>query len=185
MKRDVQPQSDQFLNNIDNITQKNSKIQRINPKQLLTKNRDDIIVRQNFLDEIINQQQNIKKTIYYQFISDKERGIVREPQQASKNFLKLYDEIKKNNICEPILVGKYNSPILKTRYLIKNLKFWNEYENQSGYQLIDGAHRLSIALFLNLDSIPVKIITAKGFEIPDYTQFLKLKREEYLKEIGN
>ena len=67
----------------------------------------------------------------------------------------------------------------------KNLKFWNEYENQSGYQLIDGAHRLSIALFLNLDIIPVKIITAKGFEIPDYTQFLKLKREEYLKKIGN
>lgn len=58
------------------------------------------------------------------------------------------------------------------------------YKNQFGYQIIDGAHRLAIALFLNLDTIPVKIITAKGFEIPDYTQFLKLKREEYLKKIG-
>lgn len=184
MKRDLQPQSNHFLNDIDEISQKNAQIQTINPKHLLTKNRDDIIIRQNFLDEVINQQQNIEKTIYYQFISDKERGISRDPKLASKDFLKLYDEIKKNKICEPILVGKYNSPILKTRYLLKNLKYWNEYKNQFGYQIIDGAHRLAIALFLNLDTIPVKIITAKGFEIPDYTQFLKLKREEYLKKIG-
>ena len=183
MKRDLQPESNSFLNNLDDLSQKNAKIQKINPKQLLTKNRDDIVMRQNFLDEIVNQQQNIEKTIYYQFISDRERGITRDPKQSSKNFLKLYDEIKKNKIREPILVGIYNSPILKTRYLLKNLKFWNEYENLSGYQLIDGAHRLAIALFLNLDSIPVKIITAKGFEIPDYTQFLKLKREEYLQKI--
>jgi len=71
---------------------------------------------------------------------------------------------------EPIIVGKYNNSVLKTRHIIKGTKFWSEIQNKTGYQLIDGAHRLSIALFLQHKEIPVKVIRPLTFEIPNYTK---------------
>ena len=45
---------------------------------------------------------------------------------------------------------------------------------------MDGAHRLSIAFFLKFDKIPVKIIEPVGFEIPNYSEYIKHKEKEYL-----
>lgn len=53
-------------------------------------------------------------------------------------------------------------------------------ENDSGFQLMDGAHRLAVAIFLKLNKIPVKIISPVGFEIPNYTEYINSKEKEYL-----
>ena len=59
-------------------------------------------------------------------------------------------------------------------------KIWFEMENITEYQLLDGAHRLAIALFKKMNEVPVKIIKPLGFEIPNYTEYLKYKEKEYL-----
>ena len=80
-------------------------------------------------------------------------------------------------------VGKYNSKYVKTYHNYKGNKHWKKYENKTGYQIIDGAHRLSLALFLKLDSVPVKIYNPLFFKIPDFTEYICKKEKEYNKNI--
>lgn len=180
MKRERQPQNNPFLWYIDNLKEKFSKTRFLDPKLLLTENRHDISLRIDFLNEVIEHKQDATKTKYFKFIIDKDKGISRDPTNIITDFLNLYSDIKKNNICNPVLVGKYTSSKIPTRYIFKNQKFWFDMENKSGYQLMDGAHRLSVALFLQISLIPVKIINPLAFEIPNYTQYLKKKEKEYL-----
>jgi hypothetical protein len=177
MKRERQPQSNPFLWYIDNLQEKFSKITFLDPKLLLTENRHDILLRVDFLTEVIINKQDSSKTKYFKFIIDKDKGISRDPTNVTSDFLNLYYDIKQNNIVSPILVGKYDSSKIPTRYIFENQKFWFDIENKSGYQLMDGAHRLSVALFLEISSIPVKIINSLAFEIPNYTQYIKKKEK--------
>ena len=62
-------------------------------------------------------------------------------------------------------------------------KNWVDLPNENGYQVINGAHRLAVALFLNLDEIPVRIYRSLSFEIPNYTDYIRIKESEYLKKI--
>ena len=52
-------------------------------------------------------------------------------------------------------------------------------------QIINGAHRLSVALFLGFDKVPVKIYKSLSFEIPNYTEYIKIKEPEYLEKLRN
>lgn len=183
MSRDLQPQSNSFLNLIDTISSKIGSTKTIDSSLLLTENRGDILLRKNFLDDIISKNKTPNQTLYYQFISDSDRGISRNPDESSKNFLELFEDIKLHGVKKPLLITKITSKILNARYIFQNEKHWKKYENFSGFQLVDGAHRLAILLYLNTKNIPVKIIHSRGFEIPDYTEFLKLKSKGYLKNI--
>ena len=100
-----------------------------------------------------------------------------------KNFTTLYYEIKNESIKKPIIVGKFDSEYINTRYFLNNQKIWKVYRNESNYQLIDGAHRLAIAEFLQYEEVPVKIIKPHSFEIPNYTDYIRIKEPEYLKNI--
>ncbi|MDC0211419.1 hypothetical protein OAK30_03050 [Candidatus Nitrosopelagicus sp.] len=180
MKRERQPQSNGFLWEIDNLQTILTKISFLNPELLNTSNRKDIELRIRFLDDVINHEMAIDKTKYYKFISESDKGISRNPERATKSFINLFHDINQNKISTPILIGKYTSKKIKTRYIIKNKKSWSEIENITGYQLLDGAHRLAIALFKKMNHIPVKIIKPLGFEIPNYTEYLKYKEKEYL-----
>jgi len=177
MKRERQPQSNPFLWYIDNLKEKFSKITFLDPTLLLTENRYDISLRVDFLTEVIRDEQEANKTKYFKFITDKDKGIFRDHATVISNFLNLYYDIKNNDIVHPLLVGKYDSSKIPTRYILENQKFWFDIENKSGYQLMDGAHRLSIALFLEIPKIPVKIISPLAFEAPNYTQYIKQKEK--------
>jgi len=180
MKRERQPQSNRFLWYVDTLKEKFSKIEFLDPKLLLTENRYDISLRIDFLNEVIKKKQVANKTKYFKFITDKDKGISRDPKNIITNFLNLYNDIKKNNMKNPILVGNYSSQNISTRYISENQKFWLDIKNKTGYQLMDGAHRLSVALFLKIPLIPVKIIHPLAFEVPNYTEYIKKKEKEYL-----
>jgi hypothetical protein len=180
MTRQRQPMNNRLLWLIEIIQEKINKTTSLDPKNLYTENRKDIEYRVEFLQNIMEKKTPYEKTKYYHFISDTDKGITRNPNIASKEFLQLCENIKQNGILEPIIVGKYNNPVLKTRHIIKGTKFWSEIQNKTGYQLIDGAHRLAIALFLQHKKIPVKVIRPFTFEIPNYTSYLETKEKEYL-----
>lgn len=180
MKRERQPQCNRFLWNIDNLKVKFSKLDFLDPKLLLTENRFDISLRIDFLNDVIANKQPANKTKYFKFIIDKDKGISRDPNNTINDFLNLFYDIQKNKIKNPILIVKFSSLKIPTRYIFENQKFWFDIENKTDYQLMDGAHRLSVALFLEIPLIPVKIINPLAFEIPNYTQYIKKKEKEYL-----
>jgi len=180
MNRERQPQSNFLLWNIDNIKIKFAQTEFLKPELLLTKNRLDINLRIKFLEEIFEGGKSCEETQYFKFISDKDKGIGRDAEKAVKDFEDLFQSIKNNGILKPILVGKYTHKKIKTRYIVNEEKKWIVMENDSGFQLMDGAHRLAVAIFLKLNKIPVKIISPVGFEIPNYTEYINSKEKEYL-----
>lgn len=175
--------SQRFLEKIDHIREFFLPKQFLDPKKLFTSNRLDIEYRINFLENVLGKNISFKNTLYYQFVSDKERNLFLTGDELSKNFLKLADEVQQNGIQNPIIVGKFGTKMIKTHYFINKKFNLKEYPNETGYQLIDGAHRLSLALFLKLDSIPVKIYSPLYFEIPNFTDYIHLKEKEYKKKV--
>ena len=170
---------------IDLIQQRSVKSCFLSPKILLTENRKDIEYRIKFLKDVLQNNIPLQNTLYYQFIGDHDKGIIEDVETVSKKFIKLHDDIKKNGILEPIILGSYSKKIIKTRYVFHNKKTWINIDNENKLQIINGAHRLSVALFLGLDKVPVKIYTSLSFEIPNYTEYIKIKEPEYLRNLAN
>ena len=137
----------------------------IDPRRLTSPSRADIWVRFEFLQlyELWRSKypdedssifiEGATNEIYPRFISDHRRtpAIPLEPMSAMKGFIWLYDKINKNRWkdIDPILVRK----------------------ETTGFTLIDGAHRLAIALFLRLEEIPVKFVQSNDNPL-DYSAFL-------------
>ena len=172
-----------LLLKVDHLKEAASQITYLPPKELITNNRKDILYRIDFLNEIINKKIPPKKTLYYQFVSDPNRALKISADDMLKNFITAYHEIKNESIKNPIPVGKYDSEFINTRYILNNKKIWKVYRNESKYQLIDGAHRLAIAEFLQHDKVPVKIFKPHSFEIPNYTDYIGIKETEYKNKI--
>lgn len=170
---------------IDLIQQRSVKSCFLSPKILLTENRKDIEYRIKFLKDVLQNNIPLQNTLYYQFIGDHDKGIIEDVENVSKKFIKLHDDIKKNNIVEPIILGSYSKKNIKTRYVLHNKKTWINIDNKHKLQIINGAHRLSVALFLGFDKVPVKIYKSLSFEIPNYTEYIKIKESEYLKNLRN
>jgi hypothetical protein len=174
-----------FLERVDHFREFFLPIKSLDPKKLFTSNRLDIEYRVNFLENILEKKIPFKNTLYYQFVSDKDRNLFLTGNELSKNFLQLSDEVNQYGIQKPIIVGKFETKTIKTQYSINGKFHWKEFRNETGYQLIDGAHRLSLALFLKLDSIPVKIYSPLYFEIPNFTDYIHLKEKKYKENLGD
>ena len=172
-----------LLTKFDRLKESTSQTTYLPTKKLITNNRKDILYRIDFLNEIINKKNSPKKTLYYQFASDADRTLPISGDDIINNFITAYHEIKNESIKKPITVGKFDSESINTRYILNNQKIWKVYRNESKYQLIDGAHRLAIAEFLQYEKVPVKIIKPHSFEIPNYTDYIRIKEPEYLKNI--
>ena len=168
-----------ILAKLDHIKESQAQITNLSTKKLITKNRKDILYRLDFLNQTIKNKISPKKTLYYQFVSDPDRSLEISADDLVKNFLTAYHEIKNEFIKKPISVGKFNSEFINTRYIINNQKIWKRYRNETKYQLIDGAHRLVIAEFLQHDTVPVKIFKPYSFEIPNYTGYIDIKEVDY------
>lgn len=168
-----------FLMLIDLIRQRSSKTSFLTPKLLLTENRKDIGYRIEFLRDVFDNGLSPQQTLYYQFISDNDKGVILNVETVSKNFISLYHNIKKNKMLEPIAIGQYSNKTIKTRYILNGKKIWKNYPNENGFQIINGAHRLAVALFLNFEKVPVRIYRSLSFEIPNYTDYIRIKEPEY------
>lgn len=170
---------------IDVLQEKFAIPKKIDPKKLFTKNRHDIKIRVEFLKDILENEKSIEQTMYFQFVSDEKRR-ERPPLEAKemcKNFLTLFKDVKKNGISKPVNVAKLNSLNVKTGYFFDGKQVWNDLPNETGYQLMNGAHRLAIATYLNFENIPAKIFTPIAFPFPNYTDYIILREEEYMKKM--
>ena len=167
----------------DFIQQKSTKTSFISPQKLMTYNRKDIEYRIQFLKDVIDNSISPEKTLYYQFIADDDKNIIMDAKKVSDDFLKLYKSVKKNKIKEPIAIATYFTKKIKTRYILNGKKIWSNVPNDNNFQVINGAHRLAVAIFLELDEIPVKIYKSFSFEIPNYTEYLKIKEIKYLENL--
>lgn len=172
-----------FLMLYDFFPQKFAKTSYLPTKKLLTANRKDIEYRVKFLDDVINKSVPMEQTLYFQFIGDDDKNVIMNAMNVSNDFLKLCDNIKNSEIKEPIAVGYYPNKKIKTRYIFNSKKKWINIKNENNYQVINGAHRLAVAIFLRLDKVPVKIYRSLSFEIPNYTEYLKIKESEYLRNL--
>ena len=168
-----------ILTILDHIKESKAQITNLTTKKLITKNRKDVLYRLDFLNQTIKNKISPKKTLYYQFVSDTNRSLKISADEHIKNFIIAYNEIKNGSIKKPISVGKFDSEFINTRYIINNQKIWKRYRNETKHQLIDGAHRLAIAEFLQHDTVPVKIFKPYSFEIPNYTDYIDSKEADY------
>jgi len=168
-----------LLTKFDRLKESTSQTTYLPTKKLITNNRKDILYRIDFLNEIINKKNSPKKTLYYQFVSDTDRSLPISADDMVNNFTTSYHKIKNESLKKPITVGKFDSESINTRYILNNQKIWKVYRNEGKYQLIDGAHRLAIAEFLQYEKVPVKIIKPSSFEIPNYTDYIDIKEAEY------
>ena len=168
-----------LLTKFDRLKESTSQTTYLPTKKLITNNRKDILYRIDFLNEIINKKNSPKKTLYYQFVSDTDRSLPISADDMVNNFTTSYHKIKNESLKKPITVGKFDSESINTRYILNNQKIWKVYRNEGKYQLIDGAHRLAIAEFLQYEKVPVKIIKPSSFEIPNYTDYIDFKEAEY------
>lgn len=172
---------------IDVLQEKFAIPKKIDPNKLLTKNRNDIKIRIEFLNDILVNDKSIEQTMYFQFVSDDKRR-ERPPHEAKKmceNFLALFKNIKKNGISKPLNVARLNSLNVKTGYFFDGKQIWVDFPNETGYQLMNGAHRLAIANYLNFKNIPAKIFAPISFPFPNYTDYIVLREEEYMEKMGN
>ena len=168
-----------ILTKFDRLKESTSQTTYLPTKKLITNNRKDILYRIDFLNEIINKKNSPKKTLYYQFVSDIDRSLPISADDMVNNFTTSYREIKNESLKKPITVGRFDSELINTRYILNGKKIWKTYRNENKYQLIDGAHRLAIAEFLQYEKVPVKIIKPSSFEIPNYTDYIDIKEPEY------
>ncbi len=168
-----------ILTKFDRLKESTSQTTYLPTKKLITNNRKDILYRIDFLNEIINKKNSPKETLYYQFVSDIDRSLSISADDMVNNFTTSYREIKNESLKNPITVGKFDSELINTRYILNGKKIWKTYRNENKYQLIDGAHRLAIAEFLQYEKVPVKIIKPSSFEIPNYTDYIDIKEPEY------
>ena len=168
-----------ILTKFDRLKESTSQTTYLPTKKLITNNRKDILYRIDFLNEIINKKNSPKETLYYQFVSDIDRSLPISADDMVNNFITSYREIKNESLKKPITVGRFDSELINTRYILNGKKIWKTYRNENKYQLIDGAHRLAIAEFLQYEKVPVKIIKPSSFEIPNYTDYIDIKEPEY------
>jgi len=169
----------------DLIKEKIAKIKYFDPDLLITKNRRDIEYRIIFLKDVLDLKKEPNQTLYYHFIADRDYGLIVDPNELSKKFLNLYQEIKDNGILKPIPVASLSEKKIQIRYIFQGKKYWSEFLNESGYQALGGAHRIAIANYLGYEKIPVKVFTpSELYEITNYTKFIKLKEKKYFEQIN-
>jgi len=168
---------------IDRLKIKIARVSYLDPKVLLTENTKDIYYRYLFLRDIFENGLDPVETLYYHFISDTDRCLTCncDGEAMSSKFIKLYKNIKKNGIEKPLPVAKFATKFIKTSYVVGEKIFWKDIKNEKGYQLIDGAHRLAIAIYLNYNRVPVKIYKPLQTVVGNnYTEFINIKENEYL-----
>lgn len=149
------------------------KTEFIEPNKLRTKNRKDIDLYVKFLEDSLKKKKIIEDTEIFKKVV--QNGILPENIKLHlEHLLILCKNIEKNGIKKPIIVAKINSPIIKIWHLSNDKKIWKDFKNETGFQLIEGTHRLPIAIYLKLEKIPVKFYKPLLTQIPNFTEILQI-----------
>jgi len=147
-----------------------------NPEKFITKNRKDIDLTVKFLKNILEDKISIEETLIFK--KRCQDGSSHKNQKIHLNhLLDLCQEIKKNRMKKPIIVAKYKSPIIKIWKYSEGThgeKIWDDFKNETGFQLIEGTHRLPIAIYLKMKKIPVKIYKPMFTQIPNFTEIFDI-----------
>ena len=159
------------------------RVHHLEPKALLTPNRKDIEYRIDFLSKVVHGDQDWHDTKYYYFIGDSRRGIDVDADRMCRHFIDLHDDIRQNGINTPLRAGRYYQDRINTRYRFEGVQYDDEIRNETGYQLIEGAHRLAIAIDLSLESVPANVHRLPIFDVPNYTAYIDTVENEYVGQI--
>jgi 2-polyprenyl-3-methyl-5-hydroxy-6-metoxy-1,4-benzoquinol methylase len=177
----------------------------LNPRVLLTENRDDIKYMVDFLRDVVENGVDPKKTVFYQFVGDVDKNIWYNPDRVTNEFTELYEKIKKRGISGRIPVIKCNGEFVKTRWFFCGSSFIKYIKNDSGYQIYDdanhriyddsilrhviprpkssrqAAYKLAIAMYLKYESISCVLFEFEDsyYYSPNFTEFAKKKEETY------
>jgi hypothetical protein len=150
---------------------------------LLTPNRRDVQYRIGFLEAVIEDGRAYESTRYYHFIADPARGADCDPLKMSEGYEGLFYDIKQQGIREPMTATAVSGKTVLCRALVDGEKHWQEVPNETGYQIVDGAHRVAVAAYLGLETVPAYVVSPPEFEIPDYTEFIRRRNPEYERAI--
>ena len=143
------------------------------PKKFKTKNRKDIDLNVKFLEDVLERKIPIDETECFK--KNCLIGDLPEIHMAHmKHLLDLYEEIKEHGIKKPLIVAKFTSPTIKIWHWSNGEKIWKDFKNETGFQLIEGTHRLPIAIYLNLEKVPVKFYRPIFTQIPNFTDLLNI-----------
>ena len=141
--------------------------------ELITENREDIPKRVKFLEDVISRKKNINETRYYKFIKTPDGdGIKEDPIPVAKEFIRLYQSIKKNGFSGYFIVAELNR-FNRMDTVFKNIRKVSNKKYRFKYQLVGGAHRFAACKFLGYKKIPVKIVKTPFLHFPDLTDFIK------------
>ena len=116
-----------LLTKFDRLKESTSQTTYLPTKKLITNNRKDILYRIDFLNKIINKKNSPKETLYYQFVSDIDRSLSISADDMVNNFTTSYREIKNESLKKPITVGRFNSELINTRYILNGKKIWKTF----------------------------------------------------------
>jgi hypothetical protein len=155
----------------------------ISINKLRTKNRRDIEYRIAFLNQIVDGS-DYRETLYYHFISDPKRWTQEPGQERCETFVNLVEDIRENGIQTPITVRKYYLPTLNAKTGLAGNNNYVRIKNRTGYQLVDGAHRVAAAVYLNWNTIPAYVLRLVSFEVPEYSDYIQRRKPYYYKLIG-
>lgn len=154
-----------------------SVLKNIDISCLMTENRKDIEVRIDFLTEVLDGNKDPKNTFYYRFISDKRR--LKNPKALDLDgdymvtkFLDLYRDIRRRGFRGHVFADKVFFDKIRTHYLVGGKKQYVEIPNTSGYQLLQGAHRLAIQKYLGETEIPCRVTHGSKNSYPNYKIFI-------------
>ncbi len=150
------------------------KIQFHEPTKFKTKNRKDIDLTVEFLKDVLEHKIPIDETKFFK-LSYMTGDSAENHKLHLKHILDLYEEIKQNGIKKPLIIAKYNSPTIKIWHWLNGKKVWKDFKNDTGFQLIEGTHRLPIAIYLNFKEIPVKIYKPIFTQVPNFTEYYNNK----------
>jgi|GEM_PF-5010795 hypothetical protein len=142
-------------------------------ESLITKNRLDINLRIKFLEDVVGRKKKFNKTRYYRFVGiPRGDGLNEDPEAISRQFIELYEDIRKNGFNGHFIVAKTNrfnheEIVFRDHREVSNKKI------EFKYQLVGGAHRFAACRFLGYKKIPVKIIRTPFLNFPNMTSFIK------------
>lgn len=140
---------------------------------LITKNRLDINLRIKFLEDVVVRKKKYNKTRYYKFVKiPRGDGLNEDPEAISKQFIGLYEDIKKNGFNGYFIVAKTNR-LNHVEIVFRDCRKISNEKIRFKYQLVGGAHRFAACRFLGYKKIPVKVIRTPFLNFPDMTSFIK------------
>lgn len=168
---------------ITSLSKKTAKTADISPNLLLTENRGDIRYQISFLQDVIKEKKDPRKTIYYAFLLDFCQS--PNPDEICRNFLKLHSSIKKYGVREPICITESAKDSFIASCSYNGKKYQKKYRNKTGYQVHDGAKRLAIAIFERYPKIPCRIFNPVGFNIHDYSSYINRNEKLFRALINN